>query len=159
MSEKIETRHDVVIEGNFAKFQINMLGAVNGLYTGTFTFRCIMTPSQQIAANRDYREMLGGNATLADERISFMAYALSELKQRITSAPPFWTSTESGITGDIPDEDVLTAILDAAIHAQLQFRKELGEKKLSLLKRAVEQAERMVNGKSDKDDELEEDEE
>jgi hypothetical protein len=160
MEDKFEPRSDVFIEGNVAKWSIALHGAIGGTYAGDFVFRCILTPSQQIAANRDYREMLGANPTLAPEHESFLAYALTQLKYRVVSAPPFWESTRqaNGIAGDIPDQDVIEAVLDAAVHAQLKYRYELNQKKLELIERAKAAAERIINGRKDEEDDLEVDE-
>lgn len=151
-------RSDIIIEGNQAKWNISSLGAINGTYAGEFIFRCFLSPTQQIASNRDYREMLGVNPTMAGEHETFLAYALSQLKYRVISAPPFWNSAVgiNGFQGDIPDEEIITEILDASVHAQLKYKHELNTKKLELLTRAKAAAEKIINGKSDdKEDEEE----
>lgn len=159
--EKFVPRSDIIIEGHQAKFNLAALGAINGTYTGEFIFRCILTPSQKIAANREYREMLGANPTLAGEHETFLAYALSQLKYRVISAPPFWTSTLqiNGIAGDIPDEEIITQILDAAIHAQLKYKHELEKRKMELIERAKTAAEKILAGRDEDDDLDDEDEE
>lgn len=155
-------RADVIIEGHQAKYQLAAHGAINGTYAGEFIFRCYLTPSQQIYANRDLREMLGANPTMAGEHESFLAYALSQLKYRILSAPPFWTATSqvNGLDGDIVDEDVITQVLDAAIHAQLKYKHGLEKQKLALLEKAKAAAEKILSGKVDvEEDDTDEDDE
>lgn len=159
--EKFVPRSDVSIEGNQAKWQIAAVGEIQGTYAGEFIFRCYLSPSQQIAANREYREMLGVNPTMAGEHETFLAYALSQLKYRIISAPPFWTSTAqiNGFNGDLPDEDIITQILDAAIHAQLKFKHEINKRKMDLIEKARKAAEKMLDGRNDDEDLEDEDEE
>lgn len=156
MKEELQTRSDVIIEGHQARFQLAAQGEINGTYSGEFVFRCYMSPSQQIAANRDMREMLGTNPTLADEHISFLAYALSQLKYRIISAPPFWAATKqiNGLEGDLVDEEIITQVLDAAIHAQLKYKSEINKRKLELIEKARKAAEKMLDSQvSDDEDE------
>jgi hypothetical protein len=157
--DKFVPRSDIIIEGNQAKWNILHVGAINGTYTGQFVFRCTLTPSQKIAANRDYREMLGPSPTFADEHVSFMAYALTQLKYRIVSAPPFWTSSQqlTGIDGDLEDEDVIEKVLDAAVHAQLKYKKQLEQEKKDAIEKAKAAAQRMLDNQSEDDLDEEED--
>lgn len=159
--EKFEPRSEIIIEGNQAKWNINKVGAINGTYAGQFVFRCVLTPSQKIAANRDYREMLGVNPTLADEHVSFMAYALTQLRYRIISSPPFWTATQqiNGIDGDIVDEDIISEVLDAAVHAQLKYKNQLETEKKAMLEKSIAAAQRMIDAKSEEEDDLDEEDE
>jgi hypothetical protein len=147
-------RSDIIIEGNTASWDMKVDGAINGTYTGAFRFRCFLTPTQQIAANREYRELLGPQLTMAPEHETFLAYALTQLKYRILSAPPFWTSTlqTSSVAGDVPDENIISAVLDAAIGAEIKYKKQLNERKLEAIKRAKEAAERMLNDQEESDE-------
>lgn len=163
--DKFIPRSDIIIEGHQAKFQLAAHGAINGTYAGEFVFRCFLSPSQQIAANREYRELLGPNPTMAGEHETFLAYALSQLKYRVIQSPPFWTATLqiNGLAGDILDEEVITQVLDAAVHAQLKYRHEMDKQKMALIERAKAAAEKILAGKDivkeeDLDDEDEEDE-
>lgn len=159
--DKFVPRADITIEGHQAKFNLAAHGAINGTYAGEFTFRCFLSPTQQIAANRMYREMLGTNPTLAGEHETFLAYALSQLKYRVLSAPPFWTATEqiNGIAGDILDEEIITQVLDAAVHAQLKYKHELEKKKMELIERARQQAEKILNNQEDDEEFADEEDE
>lgn len=155
--DDIGFRSDIVIEGNLAKYQIAALGSIAGTYAGEFVFRCFLSPSQQIAANREYRELLGANPVLAPEHESFLAYALTQLKYRIVSSPPFWTATQqiNGISGDLADEEIISNVLDAAIHAQLKYKDGLYKRKIELLEKAKAAAQRILDGKEAKEDEEE----
>lgn len=145
---------DMVFEGHTAVWELKADGDIKGTYIGTFRFRCFLTPIQQIAANREYRELLGANPTMAPEHESFLAYALTQLKYRIIDAPPFWSSSKSGaFEGDLPDENVISTILDAAINAEVKYKENLMSKKETALERAKKAAEKMLNDHDEEDDE------
>lgn len=148
-----EERTDIKFEGNTAVWECNMHGSVNGTYIGTFRFRCFLTPLQQIAAGKEHRELLGSNISLAPEHEKFLAFALSQLKQRIISSPPFWGSANPNGTmeGDIPDEEVVSAILDAAIGAEVKYKVELKKRKEDAIKRAKSVGERIEKQKTEDD--------
>lgn len=151
-------RLDIIIEGNTASWEMKVDGEIQGTYSGTFRFRCFLTPTQQIAANREYRELLGPQMTMAAEHESFLAYALTQLKYRIVTAPPFWSSTlqTSAISGDVPDENVITAVLDAAVAAEIKYKSQLKQRKLDAIEQARKAAEKILEGKKDDTEEDEE---
>ena len=122
---------DIKIEGDLATWSMRMEGALSGTYVGTFKFRCFLTPLQQIAAGKEQRELLGSSMALATEHEQFLAYALTQLRQRITLAPPFWASSNSNATlpGDLPDENIVEAVLDAAIRSEIKYKEEKKKKK------------------------------
>ena len=132
-----EERSDIVIEGNQATWEIRTEGLIQGTYSGTFRFRCFLNPMQQVAAGRDYREMMGPNMGLAPEHESFLAWSLCQLKYRIISAPPFW-GNESGIIGggNLPDEEIVPMVLDAAMAAENKYKDSLRKRKEEAIKRA-----------------------
>lgn len=143
-------RSDIIIEGSTATWEIKTDGAINGTYIGTFRFRCYLTPTQQIAANREMREVLGANPTMAPDHESFLAYALTQLKYRIISSPPFWMSAVGGnLQGDLPDENVISTVLDAALGAEIKYKKQLVARKDDAIKRAKEAAERMLKSQDE----------
>lgn len=144
--KKEKDREDIIIEGNTATWDIRLDGDINGTYMGTFRFKCFLTPTQKLAASREYRQLLGENPTLALQHDDNLAFSLSQLKYRVISAPPFWTSTAAlnGYSGDIPDENVISAVLDAAIGAELKYMNHLKKKKEEALQKAKAAAERML---------------
>lgn len=146
-------RTDIIIEGTTASWSINLEGEVSGTYTGTFRFRCFLNPTQKIAANREMRSLLGEHPMLVPEHESFLAYALSQLKYRVISAPPFWNSND-GYSGDIPDTNIITEILNAAIDSELKYKGQLNERKLEALNRSIEAAKR-IQSKLEGDAEIE----
>lgn len=139
-------RHDLVIEGNISTWTLAMKGDINGTYHGVFKFKCYLTPTEVLSAGRDYRDLLGPSGNLAFTKEDNLAYTLSQLKHRVISAPPFWTSSlgVNGYAGDIPDENVLDAIFDAAMTSQLKYLALLQNKKDEMIKKSKETAEKIL---------------
>jgi len=150
-------RADLIIEGNTATWNMRLEGDINGVYAGAFRFKCYLSPLQQIAANREYREILGPNPTFASEHESFLAYALTQLKYRVISSPPFWDSqSPATLAGDIADENIISAVLDAALGSEIKYKSQMKKKKLDAIARAKAATEKAMAG--DDDDESDEDE-
>jgi len=160
MAEENKKNIHLRIDGATATWELREEGLISGTYAGTFKFRCFLSPTQKIAANREYREILGPNPTYAPEHESMMAFALTQLKHRIIEAPPFWSSTlqESSMAGDIADDNIISLVLDAAIEAELQYKNNLKEKKDDVLKRAVKAAEALLIKKDQVESEEDEEE-
>lgn len=144
--EELE-RSDIIIEGDTALWEIRLDGDIKGTYLGSFRFKCFLTPTQRLAASREYRELLGENPLLALKHEDNLAYALSQLKYRVISAPPFWTSSlqTSEMAGDLPDENIIMAVLDAAIGAELKYKAQLKKRKQEAIEKAKKAAERLLN--------------
>jgi hypothetical protein len=124
---------DLVINGNVATWAINMSGDIQGLYLGTFTFRCFLMPSQRLAASRQYRQLLGDHPASASQHDDDLAFASSQLNHRILTAPPFWQN-------EVPDDDVLMAILEAAIEAEVRYKAQAKTKRVDALTKALKTA-------------------
>lgn len=148
-------RSDIIIEGNTATWEISLQGDVSGTYTGKFRFKCILSPTHKIAANREYRELLGNNPTLTPEYESNLAYALTQLKYRVLEAPPFWSATQNstGYAGDIADTNVIMAVLDAAVEAEIKYKRLLKKRTEDSLERAKKAAERLLQQQDEEVDE------
>lgn len=147
-------RKDIVLEGSTATWNMVTTGDVLGLYTGTFRFKCYLTPLEKLASGRLYRELLGENANMALQHEDNLAFTISQLKFRIISAPPFWESAigMDGIAGDIPDESVLNVILEAATASELKYLAQLREKKIETLEKAKKSAEKMLSETNETED-------
>jgi len=152
-----QERPDIIIQDNTAIWEMKVDGDIHGTYMGKFRFRCYLTPTQKIAADREYRQMLGDNPTTAPEHESFLAYSLTQLKYRVLEAPPFWSSTQQtsigAVHGDLPDENVLSAVLDAAISAEVKYKAQLKKRKEEALDRAKKAAERLLKGRDEQAEE------
>lgn len=146
---KVLERSDIIIEGNTALWDLRLDGDINGTYTGTFRFKCYLNPLQQIAADRERRELLGNQPLYAGDHESLLAYALTQLKYRIITAPPFWASSNSSFAGDIADENIISAVLDAALGAEVKYKTLLKKKKLE----SIETAKNAINKAMEVEDE------
>jgi hypothetical protein len=141
-----EDRTDIIIENNVATWELRTDGDISGTYQGIFKFKCFLDPMEQIRANREYRELIGPHHLTLPEHESFLAYALTQLKYRVLSAPPFWTSTQSvsGISGNLPDENIISEVLTAAMDSEIRYRGQLKKKKTEALDKARKAAEKMI---------------
>lgn len=165
MSEKLNDqelesvyRTDLIIQGNTATWDMRLDGNIHGTYVGAFRFKCYLSPLEQIAADRERRELLGPQPFAANEHESFLAYALTQLKYRIVSSPPFWASQNPAkLEGDIADENVIAAVLDAALGSEMKYKSQLKKKKLDAIDRAKAATEKLMND-NDEDNKDKEDE-
>lgn len=120
------------IEDGYGIFDINLVGEhTNNTYMGNFRCKCLLSPMEQIKADKMYRDLLGNNSHLASNHVSQLCYALSQLRFRLVEYPPFWEG--SGILGShIEDEAVILSVLENALEAAALFveerQKELVEK-------------------------------
>lgn len=126
------------IEGSEAKFEINVLGKfTKQTYIGTFKVKCILSPLEEIEADKIYRELLGNNYHLSDETIKQKAFALAQLQVRVLQQPFFWENDRLG-GGHIPDSNVILEILDKAVEAQEMYieskEQEMKERQAALTK-------------------------
>jgi hypothetical protein len=133
-----DERPDIKIEGDVATWDISAVGNIKGTYLGTFKFRCFLTPLQQIAAGREERALVGENFSFAPEHERFMAYALTQLKYRVVSAPPFWSSANPNglLAGDLPDTEIVSLVLGSAIDAEVKYKNEIKYRKEAAIERA-----------------------
>lgn len=151
--EKSLERSDLIIEGNTATWEMRLEGDIHGTYVGVFRFKCYLSPLQQIAANREYREILGPNPSFASEHESFLAYALTQLKYRIVTAPPFWVSQNpASLAGDIADENIISAVLDAALGSEIKYKTQLKKKKMDAVARAKDSVEKLMTDDDEEDE-------
>jgi outer membrane scaffolding protein for murein synthesis (MipA/OmpV family) len=135
---------DILLDSQgIATWEINMTGPIGGTYQGVFQFRTVLSPIQQIEADRDYRELLGTNATLVSTHVDNLAYSLSQLRQRVIKAPPFWDDGASRFKGShIRDEEVIQAVYEAAVISETKFRAQIKEKHKASIERLKASIER-----------------
>lgn len=125
-------------------WEIDILGKIGGAYKGLFKFRTVLSPIQLIEADRDYRELLGKNAEFAETHVENMAYTLTQLKHRILSAPPFWNDGSRFPGGHIRDDEIISAVYEAAVISEKKFRDLLTQKhksSIERLKKVIEEQE------------------
>ena len=115
------------IEDGYGYFDINLVGEhTNNTYMGSFKCKCLLSPMEQIKADKMYRDLLGNNSHLASVHVSQLCYALSQLSHRLVETPPFWDG--QGIGGaHIKDESVILGVLESALEAAALFVEEKQE--------------------------------
>ena len=121
-----------------ATFTVNIVGKHSkDSYMGTFKVKCLLSPLEDIAADKRYRDLLGANSHLAQEHIRQQAFALAQLEQRVIEMPPFWEN-DNLPGGHIKDANVLLHVLDQAVEAQEKYiqnkEEELKERQKRLTK-------------------------
>ena len=136
-----------------ATFTINVVGKHSkDSYMGTFKVKCLLSPLEEIAADKRYRDLLGANSHLAQEHIRQQAFALSQLEQRVIEMPAFWENdTLPG--GHIKDVNVLLAVLDRSIEAQEKY---IETKENELKERQARLTKKIKTKKIEKEPEIEE---
>ncbi len=136
-----------------ATFSVNIVGKHSkDSYMGTFKVKCLLSPLEEIAADKRYRDLLGANSHLAQEHIRQQAFALAQLEQRVIEMPPFW---ENDLLpgGHIKDSNVLLHILDQAVEAQEKY---ITGKEEELIERQKRLTKAIKKKKIEKEPEIEE---
>ena len=118
MPKKNEDRI-TLLENGTALLRVSHLGAVGGTYIGEFVVRCSLNPEQILAAGREYRTLLGVHMNLASDSESNLAFAISQLRQRVVTEPTWWQSAK------VKDSSVLLEVLDMALEAEDLHRREI----------------------------------
>lgn len=148
-----EERPDIKIEGDVATWEMSAVGNIKGTYFGTFRFRCYLDPMQQIAAGREERQLIGENFSFAPDHEKFLAYALTQLKYRVISSPPFWASTNpGGMPGNLPDGEIVSLVLGAAIDAEVKYKAEIKKRKEDAIERAKKASDAIVTQQKEEDE-------
>lgn len=148
----MENFNDIILDGSTATWDMGQLqGPIQGTYTGTFKFRCFLTPTQQLAAGREYRELLGPKLELAPEHEGYMSFALVQLRHRIIKAPPFWDvpAQEGRMAGDIPDINIILTVLNASQSAENKYREQCLKERDQALGGAISAAEAILDTPED----------
>lgn len=139
-------KNDIVLNNSTATWVLPPTqGELGGTYTGRFVFRCFLDPLQDLKAGREFRELLGSLAIQATEKETNLAFALTQLKHRIISSPPFWSSTapDSGIEGNIGDINIIALVLEAAMVSEELFKEKVKLERDFSLERSIKLAEEL----------------
>lgn len=135
MEDKVKDS-DITIENDTAIWHLSHQGQVGGTYLGIFKFKTYLTPAQVLEADRDFRELLGPNSQFAATNAENIAYSLAQLKQRVTESPPFWRDNAGRFPGSsVKDLDCLDLVLEAAISAEVKYRKLVSQRHDDALKK------------------------
>lgn len=120
--------NEITLEGSIATWKMPLTqGSLGGSYTGTFTFKTFLDPLTQLQAGRELRELIGSLGNQASEVEWSLAYALTQLKHRVLTSPPFWTSTQqsSGISGNVGDLNIIELVIAAAMLSEQMFKEKI----------------------------------
>lgn len=132
MTEKMNL-NNITLDLNLATATFRLNGDIGSVtrttYTGVFTVRAVLDPARELAAGRLYRSLLGPQFQQASDHEANMAFALSQLQQRVLTAPPWWDSAPGqDIRGsNILDTDILLKVLDLCIKSQEEYQNALRE--------------------------------
>lgn len=142
---------DFRFDGSVAEFDYQGIGDLTNItYMGVFRCKTVISPLDHIKADRLYRELLGSvNPHLASKETQNYAFALSQLKVRLLEFPDFYRNKE--LDGAHLDSNVLIDLINKAIDAQEEYKKELADK----LKRMQDMlAKRIKNKEIEREDEI-----
>jgi hypothetical protein len=124
---------DIILNhDNTAAWEVKFDSEILGSIRGQFIFKTFLNPIEILSAGKLYRDLLGPNSHEASEQERFLAFSLSQLKYRIVKAPPFW-QTDSIVSGNIPDLNLVSLILEKAISAESLYKDKLKEKRTKAL--------------------------
>ena len=142
MESKVK-ESDITLTNDEATWDLVYHGPIGGTYMGRFKFRCFLTPMHALEADRDFRELLGPNAQFAITNSENIAYSLSQLRQRVIEAPPFWYENTGRFGGGgVKDLGILDIVLDAAVSAEVKYRQELKKRHEDAIARVNKEIER-----------------
>jgi hypothetical protein len=121
---------DIDYNLGIASFAINLEAAgTKETFKGNFKVKCILSPLDYIQSDATYRELLGKSSPqLVDQYVAQLAYALSQLKYRVTQSPSWFKNDINGIDGSHVDDKILLYIFDKAIEAEEQYREGVEER-------------------------------
>jgi len=130
---------DIKLDGSIGFFSVNEIGSVTQeTFAGEFAVKCILSPLDQIKANKLYRDLIGETSPhLVPENIGALALALSQLKYRIIKAPAGWKHDE--IDGGHLDANIVTEVLNRAVECQVKFQQEAKKRLEGLQAKLTEQ--------------------
>ena len=116
---------EINLHTHTATFQIDMVAAGDrATYRGSFKVNCLLSPLDLISSDALYRKLLGGtNPSYASEYVSNLAYALSQLKYRITEAPAWFKSEDGSLDGSHIDDAILLKVFDESAECEEEYRK------------------------------------
>lgn len=129
------------IEDSTGIFTISELDEeTNETYIGEFKVKLVLSPLDILSIDRDYRELVGTtNPFLATNDATNIAFALSQLKYRITSAPYFWEAKITNYRAGHVPKKILYSVLDKTLELHDMFKKNRKEELDKMQSRLVEQ--------------------
>ena len=134
-------------EDGTVTFRHSDVGSVSRTtYEGVYRVKSSLSPYDELAAGRDFRDLLGARAEMATDHESNIAFALSHLRYRLVEYPSFWREkSRDGYLGADLDANILIAVLDLALNAQFESNRRLkaeAKRRLGQMAKALEEADK-----------------
>lgn len=113
-------------------FDFEHVGELTGKkYEGQFTVRCVLNIAQKHAMEIEKTRLLGNFSNPTDGLVG-IAVILSSLRHKVVDGPEWWKQSAGGSSLD--DEDVLVALYDKVVSAEVEWREKLKKKASSVKK-------------------------
>lgn len=106
-------------------FDFEMTSELGKKFEGRFTVHCLMNMRQKHLLELEKTRLLGNYSNPTDE-LAGISIILASLRHRIVDAPDWWKQSDGGY--NLTDFDVLTALYDKALNAEVEWRTKLKEK-------------------------------
>jgi hypothetical protein len=115
---------DIDLYMGTATFFVNVeSAATKTTYRGPFKVKCLLNAFDYIKADATFRELLGEkNAEFANDYVTQLCYAFSQLKHRVIEHPA-WFRDPDGIIGGGLEDNVVLFVLEKCVEAEDQYRK------------------------------------
>lgn len=115
------------------KVSINTLGDQTGRnYTGTFTFRTVLTRGERFVSDQRRREILGPNSEQAMSDLQLEAFMLGQLFVRVVESPEWWSKSNGGL--NLEDGNVISELFNVAMSKEKEYKEELQKQAEAALK-------------------------
>jgi hypothetical protein len=107
-------------------FDFEHVGDLTGKkYEGQFTVRCVLNIAQKHAMEIEKTRLLG-NFSSPTDGLAGIAMILSSLRHKVADGPEWWKQSAGGSL--LEDEDVLVALYDKVVSAEVEWREKLKKK-------------------------------
>lgn len=106
-------------------FDFDFTSELEKRYEGRFTVRCLLNMRQKHALELEKTRLLGNYANPTDE-LAGISIIIATLRGRIIDAPEWWKQSDGGM--NFVEFDVLTALYNKVMNAEVEWRAKLKEK-------------------------------
>ena len=106
-------------------FDFEFTSELDKKYEGRFTVNCLLNMRQKHLLELEKTRLLGNFPNPTDE-LAGISVILATLRHRIVDAPDWWKQSDGGY--NLTDFDVLTALYDKVLNAEVEWRTKLKEK-------------------------------
>jgi hypothetical protein len=110
-------------------FDFEFTSELGKKYEGRFTVHCLLDMRTKHRLELEKTRLLGNFPNPTDE-LAGISIILATLRHRIVDAPDWWKQSDGGY--NLTDFDVLTALYDKVLNAEVEWRTKLKEKTKTL---------------------------